>query len=589
MLLASCGQPAGPSQDIPEDIYVLTLPPVDPEEHLHLFDYDPQAPLDIQEGESWREGEVAYNDLTYASPKGGRVPATIMVPDGKGPFAGIIVMHGMPSKRQDVYWVGELFARHGAVVILIDAPFARPGNWRPASRGVPLFWSERDSEEQIQLIVDLRRAVDLLMARPDVDAERIAYVGGSYGGAMGGLLAGVEDRLQAYALMSGDGGLVTHLTGPDDVAMHSYIGSSFLLLSDERRQLWLEAMWPIEPIHYVGRAAPAALFFQNGLRDSAVPTYDARLYQQAGSEPKDILWYDSGHGLPPEAFRDQLKWVHRHVSAGVFLLGPNYRASAVLPDRLLLGWLLLAAGALVFLLWDLTRRQELSWGRKLAWVLVAVLFGPIGLLAYLFSDRWSVQAVKGPVPIGWRALAAALYSTTGYVVALVPLAAALVYFRLEPSPVISLAASYVAPFLVGLLIFRAIPLAALQGGRYGEVLRRGILAEVISLNLCLAAIFPLNVFLMNRWFVFYPDLGSPVFWAIIALTATAGAVLLFPYTAWMTHRGFTLWPGRQAAGEATGDLDRAVVLPSLRSTWWVLLLSIALLAASIGLIVVSQL
>ena len=33
---------------------------------------------------------------------------------------------------------------------------------------------------------------------------------------MGGLLAGVEDRLRAYVLQVGDGGLVTHMTGPED-------------------------------------------------------------------------------------------------------------------------------------------------------------------------------------------------------------------------------------------------------------------------------------------------------------------------------------------------------------------------------------
>ena len=40
-------------------------------------------------------------------------------------------------------------------------------------------------------------AVDLLQMLPNVDAERIGYVGGSYGGAMGGLLAGPRPCRQA--------------------------------------------------------------------------------------------------------------------------------------------------------------------------------------------------------------------------------------------------------------------------------------------------------------------------------------------------------------------------------------------------------
>jgi hypothetical protein len=52
--------------------------------------------------------------------------------------------------------------RLGAVVIAISAPFDRRG-------GEPIAFTRRDRAEQIELIVDLRRAVDLLRARADVD------------------------------------------------------------------------------------------------------------------------------------------------------------------------------------------------------------------------------------------------------------------------------------------------------------------------------------------------------------------------------------------------------------------------------------
>jgi cephalosporin-C deacetylase-like acetyl esterase len=56
----------------------------------------------------------------------------------------------------------------------------------------------RDRSSRQPETIDLRRAVDLLIARPDVDQRRLAYVGINYGAAMGGLLAGVEDRIKAY-------------------------------------------------------------------------------------------------------------------------------------------------------------------------------------------------------------------------------------------------------------------------------------------------------------------------------------------------------------------------------------------------------
>jgi len=45
---------------------------------------------------------VTLIDLTYASPMGGRVPATLVVPDGAGPFAGMLYQHGTPSTRQQM-------------------------------------------------------------------------------------------------------------------------------------------------------------------------------------------------------------------------------------------------------------------------------------------------------------------------------------------------------------------------------------------------------------------------------------------------------------------------------------------------------
>jgi dienelactone hydrolase len=269
------------------------------QDHRHLFDYDPAPPLDVEHGATGVVDGVTTVELTYASPYAGRVPATIFVPEGSGPFAGIVMMHGMPSDRAAMIPDATRYAEAGAVVITIDAPFARPEN---AGRHTVGF-TDKDRDEQIQLIVDLRRAVDLLAGRPDVDPGRLAYLGVSYGAAMGGLLAGVEDRLQAYVLRVGDGGLVTHFTGSEDQGLGLYV------LPEDVRQRWLEAMWPIEPIHYVAHADPAALLFLNGTEDELVPPADALRFQEAGSEPKTVRWYEAGHGLPREAIDDEIAWL----------------------------------------------------------------------------------------------------------------------------------------------------------------------------------------------------------------------------------------------------------------------------------------
>ena len=137
---------------------------------LHLFDYDRAAPMELESSPIGEDGGVAIHQVSYASPRGGRVTGRLFVPRGGGPFAGVILAHGMPGNAEAFTGRAVYIARHGAVVIAIDAPFNR----RP---GGPLTRTPRDSAEQVQLIVDLQRAVDVLLARTDVDSARLAYVG----------------------------------------------------------------------------------------------------------------------------------------------------------------------------------------------------------------------------------------------------------------------------------------------------------------------------------------------------------------------------------------------------------------------------
>ncbi len=276
-------------------------------ELLALFDYDRDAPLAIEEVSSDVLGAVRRTDLSYASPAGGRVPAYVWEPAGgeQGPFAGILLMHGLPGSRDNMGPFADRYVRAGAVVVAISAPFARRGGPREDI----ITFTEQDRAEQIQLIQDLCRAVDLLQELPYVDPERIGYVGGSYGGAMGGLLAGVEHRISAFALMIGDGGLVAHETD-DEGRGPSYV-------SAEVFATWTELMSPIEPIAFVRYASPSKLLFQNGRTDPFVSPKDAELYQAAAGEPKTVLWYETGHEITGKLLDDQMEWLGRHLGLGV--------------------------------------------------------------------------------------------------------------------------------------------------------------------------------------------------------------------------------------------------------------------------------
>jgi dienelactone hydrolase len=265
-----------------------------------VFAYNANAPLDLEKAVESTNGGVETSAISFSSPDGGSVTGLLFDPvTREGQRPGIVLLHGMPGNARGMAGLGLLLAQHGAVAIAVDAPFARRG-------GSPVQFTAEDRAEQIQLIKDLQRAVDVLRARPNVDDERIAYLGISYGGAMGALFAGIERRIKAAVLVVGDGGLVSHFTGPED--------ASFMAgLPCATRVSWFQEMAPIEPIRFIAQASPTALLLQSGRSDNLVPVADAQALHAAASQPKTILWYDAGHGLNQHAALDRLDWLHREI------------------------------------------------------------------------------------------------------------------------------------------------------------------------------------------------------------------------------------------------------------------------------------
>jgi uncharacterized protein len=265
-----------------------------------LFAYPVNSSPQVQKAVESTNNGVEVSAISFSSPDGGTVTGLLFDPvTRQGPRPGMVLLHGMPGNARQMAGVGQQLAAHGAVAIAIDAPFARRG-------GSPVRFSPEDRAEQVQLIKDLQAAVDVLRAHPNVDDERIAYLGISYGGAMGALFAGIERRIKAAVLVVGDGGLVSHFTGPEDATQMGGVPCA-------TRVTWFQAMAPIEPIRFVGQASPTALLLQSGRFDTLVPAADAQDLHAAASSPKTILWYDAGHGLNQQAVSDRLDWLHGQV------------------------------------------------------------------------------------------------------------------------------------------------------------------------------------------------------------------------------------------------------------------------------------
>ncbi len=269
---------------------------------LRHFDYDRKASLDIHEAGVEHRGEVAIHDISYASPKGGRVPAYLVVPAGRGPFAAVIWGHWyMPGSaflnRKEFLDEAVALAPAGVVSLLTDGPIARPGHVEDKT---PL--NEQEVTDLIQQIVDMRRGADLLLARPDVDPNRLAYVGHSYDASVGGFLSGIDKRFKAFVLMAGGLSDESDLKSKEVQEYRQKIGPQ-KFDAFEAKYAWLD------PGKFVSHAAPAVVFLQYATQEKFLTPDRARVYAAIVPEPKRFQLYDAPHALNAAARRDRIAFL----------------------------------------------------------------------------------------------------------------------------------------------------------------------------------------------------------------------------------------------------------------------------------------
>lgn len=288
---------------------------------LRHFDYNQKAPLGIQEVAVEPRGDVAIHDISYASPKGGRVPAYLVVPKGKGPFAAVIWGHwyqdGSPFlNRKQFLDEAVALAASGVVSLLTDGPVARPGFVRDPD---PL--GESHINNRVQQILDMRRGADLLVARSDVDPKRLAYVGHSYNAATGAFLAGIDKRFKALVLMAGN--------LSDQVDMKSKEFQDFRKqVGPEKFDAFIAKYAWLDQGKYVAHAAPASVFLQYATKEDFLTPERAREYLAIVSEPKTLKFYEAPHALNAEARRDRIAFLVKELN----LKPPNPAAIAAIPE-----------------------------------------------------------------------------------------------------------------------------------------------------------------------------------------------------------------------------------------------------------------
>ena len=275
------------------------------------YDYDKSLPLNVFEREVSQNKEFTQYQVQFDSTNGERVPALLNLPVGaEAPYPCIIAQHGYGGNKKDMMIVAISIARMGYAMLAIDAQY----HGERKQRGKDIFSLDVDDDLQAltQTVVDLRRAVDYLESRDDMDADRISYIGISMGALLGSVFNGVEGRTKAPILIVGGGGWRTLIQdsqiGPA-IAMRKHLEEKNLNIDD-----YADMMQSVDPVNFIGMISPRPVLFINGKRDVIVPVSSNKLLHQAAGEPKEIIWFDgieadpTGH-IPP--IRDMLETIEQ--------------------------------------------------------------------------------------------------------------------------------------------------------------------------------------------------------------------------------------------------------------------------------------
>ena len=238
---------------------------------------------------------------TFDSDKGGpkSIPAWVYRPKGKGPHPVIIDIHGGPEAQARPafsstiqMWVSKL----GAAVI--DPNVRGSDGYGKTYRAMDNGFKREDS------VRDIGALLDWIQTQPDLDASRVAVIGGSYGGYM--VLASAvhySDRLKAAVDIVGISSFVTFLENTQsyrrDLRRAEY--------GDERDPKMRAHLQAISPLNNVEKI-DVPMFVVQGENDPRVPVTEAEQVVKALREAGQPVWYmnalNEGHGYRKKENRD---------------------------------------------------------------------------------------------------------------------------------------------------------------------------------------------------------------------------------------------------------------------------------------------
>jgi cephalosporin-C deacetylase-like acetyl esterase len=282
-LLAACGHHAA----VTTSSSTTSTSPLPPESDL--FSYDSSEPLDATEGPVTNGSAVEVQEVQYKSFDGDTVPAILARPRNlQAPYRCLVFQGGLDYTPTEGFFLQNPLIAGRYEVLSIEPRFSGS---RITSK-VEAFAAQHDPNVLAQLIratvIDLRRGIDYLESRPDCKQGGVGYIGISFGGILGSLLAGADSRVQAPALIAAGGNWRILLKGTDLVLPG---------VEDQpaRFDAALQALAPLDPDRWVPRISPRPVLMINGRHDHTVVPPAAMALHAAAGQPKKVVWYAGGH------------------------------------------------------------------------------------------------------------------------------------------------------------------------------------------------------------------------------------------------------------------------------------------------------
>jgi len=245
---------------------------------------------------------VTVRQLSYAEADGTRNGATIVEPAAasatRRPRPAILFLHWYEpprptSNRTEFLAEAIELAGTGAVSLLVDTPWT-------SEKWFPTRDAGRDYEFTVEMTARVRRALDVLLAQPNVDKARVAVVGHDFGAMWGALAVAEDSRVTHFVYMAGT---------------RSF--SDWYLFTPKKeggeRDAFIAKMAPLDPIAALGKIAPRPVLLQFGSRDQFVKNDAAQAMADAVTGPKTVKTYDFEHELTWQARVDRVAWLREQL------------------------------------------------------------------------------------------------------------------------------------------------------------------------------------------------------------------------------------------------------------------------------------